>query len=111
MSLQWPWHFVSVSPTEKQHRRELLDLRGYYAQCSFLLFIILVRLYNSYLRATDTPNGSRTRRRQRSWWDLPPFTNWTETRKQYTICITWLLCLLGLSVWNSGTGRLFPLSF
>ncbi|KAK6826643.1 hypothetical protein RU639_005725 [Aspergillus parasiticus] len=106
MSLQWPWHFVSVSPTEKQHRRELLDLRGYYAQCSFLLFIILVRVYNSYFRARDKPNGSRTGRRQRSWWDLPPFANWTETRKQYTICITWLACLLGLSIWNSGNDYL-----
>ncbi|KAB8278858.1 hypothetical protein BDV30DRAFT_202792 [Aspergillus minisclerotigenes] len=106
MSLQWPWHFVSVSPTEKQHRRELLGLRGYYAQCSFLLFIILVRVYNSYFRARDKPNDSRTGRRQRSWWDLPPFANWTETRKQYTICITWLACLLGLSIWNSGNDYL-----
>ncbi|KAB8236345.1 putative metalloreductase Fre8, partial [Aspergillus alliaceus] len=106
MSLSWPWHFVSVSPTEQQHRRELLNLRGCYAQCSFLLVVLLVRLYNEYFRVAEKSNDSRVRRRQRSWWDLPPFTTWTETRRQYAICIIWLGWLLSLSIWNSGNDYL-----
>ncbi|KAF7592564.1 hypothetical protein BBP40_012724 [Aspergillus hancockii] len=79
-----PWQFVTVSPTEKQHRRELLDLRGYYAQFSILLVIGTIRLYNSYFRAAEEPRDSRSCRRQKSWWDLPLFENWIETRMQYT---------------------------
>ncbi|KAE8351798.1 rerric reductase like transmembrane component [Aspergillus coremiiformis] len=104
--LPWPWHFVSVSPTEQQHRRELLDLRGYYAQISFLLVVLFIRFYTRYFRAAEPSNDSRARRKQRSWWDQPPFANWIETRRQYTVCIIWLGWLLSLSVWNSGNDYL-----
>ncbi|KAE8146426.1 hypothetical protein BDV25DRAFT_162467 [Aspergillus avenaceus] len=106
MSSEWPWQFVSVSPTEKQHRRELLNLRGYYAQGALVLAIILIRLYNNYFSAPSKPNGSRSRNKQRSWFDSPPFANWIETRKQYLVCFIWLGWLLGLSFWKSGNDYL-----
>ncbi|KAA8644687.1 putative metalloreductase Fre8 [Aspergillus tanneri] len=104
MSLTWPWHFVSVSPAEKQHRRELLDLRGYYAQGSVLLVIVLTRLYKVYSESTksaDRPNNRRSRR-PKSWLDSPPLAGWVETRRQYIFSLIWLGWLLSLSVWNTG---------
>lgn len=100
MSLSWPYHFVSLSEKEIQRRRDVLDLRGYYAQLSALAVIAAISLYRFY-------RGAPTRRAitKRSWWDSPPFQGWTETRRQYTITLLWLLFLLGLSVWNTGDGR------
>ncbi|RAL00950.1 putative metalloreductase Fre8 [Aspergillus ibericus CBS 121593] len=107
MSFSWPWHFVALSDVEKQERRELLDLRGVYAQCSVLVALVLVRVYKMTLGAapaTEKPTERRTRRKnlQRSWLDSPPFAGWMETKRQYIICLIWLGWLLGLSVWNSG---------
>ncbi|KKK19044.1 hypothetical protein AOCH_004186 [Aspergillus ochraceoroseus] len=100
--MSWPWHFVTVSEAEKQHRRELLDLRGYVAQLAILLAIILIRLYN-YSSSLAQKGEKRTpRSRQKSWLDLPPFTGWVEARRQYIICLLWLGGLIGLAVWNTG---------
>ncbi|XHF97898.1 hypothetical protein AWENTII_001473 [Aspergillus wentii] len=99
MSSPWPWHFVSVSTAEKERRRELLDIRGYYAQCSLIVAIIAIRFYRSYLRKID--HKGRTQSRQ-GWWDWPPFPGWTETRKQYLVCFVWLGWLTSLSIWNTG---------
>ncbi|KAL1971115.1 hypothetical protein VTN77DRAFT_66 [Rasamsonia byssochlamydoides] len=98
MSLSWPYHFVSLSKEEIQRRRNALDLRGYYAQLSALAVIAAISLYRLYHK------GHLTRRTptKRSWWDLPPFQGWAETRKQYSIVLLWLVFLLGLSLWNTG---------
>ncbi|PWY95812.1 rerric reductase like transmembrane component [Aspergillus sclerotioniger CBS 115572] len=93
MSFSWPWHFITLSDAEKQQRRELLDLRGFYAQCSVLVALVLVR---------PTERRSRRKNLERSWLDSPPFAGWMETRRQYIVCLIWLGWLLGLSVWNSG---------
>ncbi|KAJ0422406.1 hypothetical protein BJY00DRAFT_280101 [Aspergillus carlsbadensis] len=98
MGLSWPWHFVSLSESEKQHRRELLTLRGYYAQLSILLAIILLRAYTAF-PAIDQPTKGR---RQKSWLDSPLFAGWLETRRQYLLCLGWLIWLLFLSVWSTG---------
>ena len=109
MSFSWPWHFITLSDAEKQHRRELLDLRGFYAQCSILVALVLVRVYKMTLGAapaTEKPTERRSRRKnlERSWLDSPPFAGWMETRRQYIVCLIWLGWLLGLSVWKSGEG-------
>ncbi|PYI11189.1 hypothetical protein BO78DRAFT_414278 [Aspergillus sclerotiicarbonarius CBS 121057] len=102
MSFSWPWHFVTLSDAEKQQRRELLDLRGFYAQCSVLVALVLVRVYKMTLGAapaTEKPTERRSRRKnpERSWLDSPPFAGWMETRRQYIVCLLWLGWLLGLS--------------
>ncbi|PWY72407.1 rerric reductase like transmembrane component [Aspergillus heteromorphus CBS 117.55] len=107
MSLSWPWHFMTVSDAEKQQRRELLDLRGFYAQCSIVVALVLVRLYKASSSAapgTEKPAERRSKRKpvEKSWLDSPPVAGWFETRRQYIICLLWLGWLLGLSVWNSG---------
>jgi hypothetical protein len=33
----WPYHFISLSEDDKLHRREMLDLRGCYAQWSIIV--------------------------------------------------------------------------
>ena len=108
MSPSWPYRFLALSPAEIQHRRELLDLRGYYAQSSAIAIVLLVRVYQScILLARKSGNGNSERRplpRPKSWWDMPPCQGWRETRKQYMVALLWLGWLLSLSVWGAGDG-------
>jgi hypothetical protein len=102
MSSLWPYHFISLSESDKLNRRDLLDLRGHYAQLSIVLAIIAVRVFRSL--ATASGKTSKSARGLPSWWDRPLVPGWIETRRQYFICGLWLLWLLSLSVWNSGEG-------
>ncbi|BDD59346.1 hypothetical protein MPDQ_007585 [Monascus purpureus] len=106
MPPSWPYRFLALSPAEIQHRRELLDLRGYYAQLSAIAIVLLVRVYRScILLPRESGNGNSERRpfpRPKSWWDMPPCQGWRETRKQYMVTLLWLGWLLGLSVWGAG---------
>lgn len=109
----WPYHFVTLSPAQLQRRRELLDLRGYYAQCSAIIGVVAIRLYQSYkgkARGSDGQNRGKNhpipRQGQRSWWDMPPCRGWRETRKQYLVAFIWLGWLLSVSVWGTGDGML-----
>jgi hypothetical protein len=107
MSLAWPWHFTFVSPAEQQHRRELLDLRGYYAQLSVLIALAAFKCYRSSFSHAEYASDSR--RAHRSWWESAPFRGWSETPAQYVACLVWLGWLLGLSMWRSGEGMYFLL--
>lgn len=80
------------------HRRELLDLRGQYAQWSILLAIFAVKTLKGLTAANTGPNKTISK------WDRPLFAGWAETRRQYLVCGLWLSWLFGLSVWNSGEG-------
>ncbi|KAL4927947.1 putative metalloreductase Fre8 [Aspergillus undulatus] len=102
MSLAWPWHFVSVSDAEKQHRRELLTLRGYYAQLSILFAIVLYRFFIAFFSSNQQQRKLAVRSRQKSWLDAPLFNGWFETRRQYLACLIWLTGLLSLSIWDTG---------
>ncbi|RAL09995.1 putative metalloreductase Fre8 [Aspergillus homomorphus CBS 101889] len=103
MALAWPWHFVTLSEAEKEQRRELLDLRGSYAQYSMLLAILLVRLYTWVFQSgNEPPKPNRRKPLAKSWLDSPPFAGWIETRRQYLVCSIWLMWLLCLCIWNSG---------
>ncbi|KAL5337651.1 rerric reductase like transmembrane component [Aspergillus crustosus] len=98
----WPWHFVSVTDAEKEHRRELLNLRGYYAQLSIIFAVILYRLYVTYFSQGQPQKKPVRGSRKKSWLDTPISEGWFETRRQYLVCFVWLGWLLGLSVWNTG---------
>ncbi|GAD91680.1 hypothetical protein AOR_1_628184 [Paecilomyces variotii No. 5] len=99
MPLSWPWHFASLSPAEVQQRRDVLTLRGHYAQYSAVAVVVFIGLYARLSK-------KHSQRRGVSWWDSPPVVAWKETRKQYLIVLSWLAWLLTLSVWNTGSGRL-----
>ncbi|CAI7598385.1 unnamed protein product [Penicillium glandicola] len=89
--MSWPYHFISLSQNDKLHRRELLDLRGYYAQWSIVVVIVAIRLYRFATRSSAEWHG--------------PVSGRT---RQYIVCGLWLLWLLGLSIWNSGDGMASP---
>ncbi|KAL4974449.1 hypothetical protein BDW66DRAFT_139848 [Aspergillus desertorum] len=106
MSSSWPWHFVVVSDAEKQHRRELLSLRGYYAQLSILFAIILFRVYIALFPLDQQHQRPNRHLQRKSWLDAPLFSGWFETRRQYSICLLWLSWLLSLCMWRSGNDYL-----
>ncbi|KAJ5894155.1 hypothetical protein N7495_005846 [Penicillium taxi] len=103
MSFSFPYHFVFPSEEEKVHRRELIDLRGSYAQWSVIVVIVALRAIQSWNIAIAQASGtSQPHRRPISWWDRPPIPGWLETRRQHLVCGLWLLWLVSLSIWNSG---------
>lgn len=85
--MPWPYHFISLSEDDKLHRRELLDLRGCYAQWSIIVVIVAIRIFRFATRSTAKWDGLVS----------------GKTR-QYLVCGLWLLWLVGLSIWNSGDG-------
>ncbi|KAL4810714.1 hypothetical protein BDV18DRAFT_870 [Aspergillus unguis] len=97
----WPWHFATISDAEKQQRRELLTLRGNYAQLSIIVAILLFRCYTTF-SPTYQRQGTARRLRQKQWLDAPFFMGWTETRRQYLTCLIWLIWLVSLSTWATG---------
>lgn len=107
-SSSWPWHFVTIAGDEKTRRRELLDLRGSYAQWSVIIAMSVLRVYQAWAtHAAASASGrlsSKPRRGPVSWWDRPLVAGWIETRRQYFVCGLWLLWLTSLSIWNSGEG-------
>lgn len=105
MASFWPWHFVSLSQEEVLQRRELLDLRGAFAQWSAMLGILVIRVvYQGWKSASQIAHRPKAPRGPVSWWDRPPVAGWLETRRHYAACGLWLTWLFGLCVWNSGDG-------
>jgi hypothetical protein len=110
MHFSWPYRFVIPSEEEKLLRRELLDLRGSYAQWSIIAVIIVLRVYQGWAKSVAEIYPKK-RRGPTSWWDRPIVAGWLETRRQHALCGLWLLWLVSLSVWNSGDGMsLIPCS-
>lgn len=89
---------MSVSDEELQRRREVLDLKGQYAQISALTVLGLLCILK--LRG----NNSNSKHAAKSWWDMPAKSGASETRKQYAVTLLWLAWLTGISVWNAGDG-------
>ena len=85
--MSWPYHFISLSEDDKLHRRELLDLRGCYAQWSIIVVIVAIRIFRFATRSAAKWDGLVSGKTQ-----------------QYLVCGLWLLWLVGLSIWNSGDG-------
>lgn len=117
----WPYRFISLTPSQVQERREVLDVRGTVAQASALLLLACVSLYwrtvesrpKPYLRSqTRLKNGvEEGTDKKRSWLDSPPVSGWRETRRQYLLTLGWAAWLVGLSAWRTGDGRCCSLLF
>ncbi|KAJ5157278.1 CAZyme family GT90 [Penicillium canariense] len=103
MAFPWPYHFITVSEEEKLHRRELLDLRGSYAQWSIIVVTVVLRAYQCWVTlGVQAESTAKQRRGPASWWDRPIVAGWMETRRQYAICGLWFSWLFGLAVCYSG---------
>ncbi|KAK2789055.1 hypothetical protein FQN52_006422 [Onygenales sp. PD_12] len=74
----WPYRYTSPTPSQLQERRNLLTLRGEYAQVSALVFLLLFSVY---------PLGP-------------------ETGRQYLVATAWLVWLIVLSAWKTGDDHL-----
>lgn len=92
---------MSVSDEELQRRREVLDLKGQYAQISALTVLGLLCILK--LRGNNL-NFKNSKHAAKSWWDMPAKSGASETRKQYALTLLWLTWLTGISVWNAGDG-------
>jgi hypothetical protein len=90
---------MSVSEEELQCRREVLDLKGQYAQISALTVLGLLCILK--LRGN---NNSSSKHAAKTWWDMPAKRGAIETRKQYAVTLLWLAWLTGIAVWNAGDG-------
>ncbi|CRG85785.1 Beta-1,2-xylosyltransferase 1 [Talaromyces islandicus] len=94
----WPYRFImDVSEEELQRRREVLDLKGQYAQISALTVVGLLCI----LKVCGN-NNSSSRHTAKTWWDKPAKSGASETRKQYAVTLLWLAWLTGISVWSAG---------
>ena len=94
MQPSWPYRFTSPTATEIQQRRDLLNLRGFYAQCSTIILILTVRTYRTWSTGIEDDTRSKSQGNQYR----------KEKRKQYLFTFIWLLWLISLSVWNTGDG-------
>lgn len=90
---------MDVSDEELQRRREVLDLKGQYAQISALTVLGVLCI----LKLRGNKNSS-SRHAAKTWWDKPAKNGASETRKQYAVTLLWLAWLTGISVWNAGDG-------
>ncbi|KAJ5130916.1 uncharacterized protein N7515_006955 [Penicillium bovifimosum] len=83
--MSWPYHFTSLSEDDQLRRQVLLDLRGFYAQVSFVLVISVLRFICLTTKSTNE-------------WDGPV----SGKTRRYLVCGLWLSWLVGLAMWNSG---------
>ncbi|EFW20192.1 conserved hypothetical protein [Coccidioides posadasii str. Silveira] len=97
----WPYRFVSLSQSQSQERREILDHRGIIAQVSALIVLVGVSLYRHAVLGS-TSGTSRGKKGEKAWLDRPPFKGWRETRRQCLLTIVWAVWLVGLSSWRTG---------
>lgn len=111
ISALWPYQFVSLSPSQIEERRELLDLRGNYVHIFAALYLLILVVYargrQDSTRSAKTDNGSNRAKqnmRPRPWMDSPPISGWGESRRQYLIILVWLTWTLALSAWKTGDG-------
>ncbi|PGH08361.1 hypothetical protein GX51_01187 [Blastomyces parvus] len=99
------YHYTSPTPEQKAERRELLNLRGEYAQISTLALLLLFSIYRfgaSRAGGNGNGNGPGTNGGSRSWLDSPLMRGGGETRRQYLVAAAWMVWLLALSAWRTG---------
>ncbi|KAK2767484.1 hypothetical protein FQN54_003641 [Arachnomyces sp. PD_36] len=95
----WPYHFLTLSREQVAERRTLLTQRGIFTQVSAFIVIFSVGVYRY---ATRNGKSSRPTGQVKSWLDSPPRKGWSETRRQYFVCLAWLFWVLELAVWKTG---------
>ncbi|OJD17014.1 hypothetical protein AJ78_02858 [Emergomyces pasteurianus Ep9510] len=105
----WPYRYTSPTPEELRQRRELLTLRGEYAQLSTLILLLMFSVYSFAARRRtgsskdDKWAGGRSSSLPLSaWLESPLMRDGTETRGQYLVATVWMMWLFGLSAWRAG---------
>lgn len=90
---------MDVSEEELRRRRNVLDLKGLYAQISALAVLGVLSLLK-FRGKTYSKHTVKT------WWDMPARSGGSETRKQYAVTLLWLAWLTGIAVWGAGDGMI-----
>ncbi|PGH17343.1 hypothetical protein AJ79_01227 [Helicocarpus griseus UAMH5409] len=100
----WPYRYTSPTPDQLRERRELLTLRGQYAQLSVLVFLLMLGVYRLATRKSSSSSAAGTQKRtpKSSWLDTPLEPGAPESRRQYLVAGAWFVWLLALSVWRTG---------
>lgn len=101
------YRFVSLTPEQVQERRDLLCLRGQYAQISALLVFVFASGYARYTKSNGKLKSDREKK-VKAWLDYAPVAGWGETRRQYLITGMWLVWMVALSMWRAGNGMFSP---
>ncbi|EEQ83746.1 hypothetical protein RJZ56_006313 [Blastomyces dermatitidis] len=101
------YRYTSPTPEQLRERRELLNLRGEYAQLSTLVLLLLFSVYRFGAnrgsgRSRGNGNDTATDRGTPSWLDSPLMRGGGETRGQYLVAAVWMIWLLALSAWRTG---------
>ncbi|KKZ58482.1 hypothetical protein EMCG_00973 [[Emmonsia] crescens] len=106
LSPVWPYRYTSPTPEQLRERRELLTLRGEYAQLSTLILILMFSVHKfAASRGRGRDKGARGGSLTLSlsaWLDSPLMRGGAETRGQYIVATVWMVWLLGLSAWRTG---------
>ncbi|KAK2758095.1 hypothetical protein FQN53_008372 [Emmonsiellopsis sp. PD_33] len=103
----WPYRYTSPTPSQLQERRNLLTLRGEYAQVSALVFLFLFSVYRYATASARKASRSRSRSVKKSWLDSPLSPQQgPETCRQYLVATAWLVWLIVLSAWRTGNDHL-----
>lgn len=134
----WPYHFLDLTPDEKNHRRELLGQYAFYSQLSVLIPILGYGIYRlcmwlfarkgafdvAYSALRQVPGSTESTRQSKDvsfkviarrwrsvqWWlNDEVAPNW-GMRGRWIAAIVWTLWLLVLCVLQTGHGKLFHLN-
>ncbi|OAX80809.1 hypothetical protein ACJ72_04852 [Emergomyces africanus] len=97
------------TPEQLRERRELLALRGEYAQLSTLILLLMFSVYrftarrrtgrSKFDRGSDGGSFSLP---LSAWLESPFMHGGAETRGQYMVAMVWMMWLFGLSAWRTG---------
>ncbi|EER45084.1 predicted protein [Histoplasma capsulatum H143] len=112
LSPLWDYRYTSPTPEQLRERRELLTLRGQYAQLSTLLLILFFSAYRLCARRIRSSGRGKNHDAKSSslplsvWLDSPLMRSGAETRRQYLVATVWMAWLLALSAWRTGNDYL-----
>ncbi|EEH19813.2 hypothetical protein PABG_02072 [Paracoccidioides brasiliensis Pb03] len=102
----WPYRYTSLTSQQLRERRELLSLRGNYAQLSALVLLLLLSVYRFATSNLGTKGIERRSTLVSAWLDSPFMYGATEMRRHYLVAAGWLVWLLALSAWKTGDDHL-----
>ena len=113
--MDWPYHFVSLTPAQVKEQRILLDRTGYYAWLTPVVFLLAIYTYR---RATtpspdrpprlvpdisrEPPSRLQVQKRRWNWWLDEPLSSEFGARKVHLLGGVYLGCLLFLIFRKTG---------